>query len=162
MALGLSGISYLLSQGPVFSLGISLAGGTWLLYMGITAIPKQGPAQLNGESSYLQNLVSTKAAFLHGLGINLLNPKAFLYFVGLFSVLLGPQIPLPKRLAALLLMLMAQSIAFSLVAILLPDPRRNRPWLNAQWLFQLLFSLIFTGLGLWMWVRAAEHILSLY
>lgn len=79
---------------------------------------------------------SARSSLLKGFFCNVLNPKAPLYFVSLFTVLLSPDLPLAQLLLYGLWMMALQLAWFSAVALLLSQPRlqaafmRGRHWVD--------------------------------
>lgn len=151
ITLGLTGLSFLLAQGDPFVRVLSLAGGTWLIYMGAKGWPgkEDPPVRKFSPPDRLEGL---HRFFWRGMVVNLLNPKAFLYFVSLFSTLLGPHLALPHRTAAAVSLILVQASAFGLVAIALPDAQKAPRWRQLQRLAQGLICLAFIAIGLWMWI----------
>jgi len=154
IAFGLTGISYLVSQSDILHGLIALAGGTWLIILGFKGLWNriQGSehtiATPRDESS-----LSLKRAWLEGLLVNLLNPKALLFFLSLFSVMLGPDIEISIRIACGITMVGVQALAFSMVSILVAQPQFNSRWpLLQQWL-DFGISLILIILGVWIWIE---------
>lgn len=109
---------------------IRLAGGAYLLYLGWqglraradpiqgdgTAAPTASPAQTSFPPTAWQSLAK-------GFLCNLLNPKAPLYFVSLFTVVISPDLP-QGQLALYGLWMMALQLAwFATVALVLSQPR---------------------------------------
>jgi threonine/homoserine/homoserine lactone efflux protein len=78
---------------------IKLAGGSYLIFLGIkglSAKPHQKTEENFGQALKTDStfqLVST------GFFCNALNPKAPVYFLSLFTVVLSPEIPLPNLAA---------------------------------------------------------------
>lgn len=150
VALGLTGLSFLLAQGEPFVLFLSVAGGAWLVYMGIAGWPRPMAPSIADHSPPAPRLDALPQFFWRGMIVNLLNPKAFLYFVSLFSTLLGPQLDLPQRSTAAASLILVQAGAFGLVALALPDQPNSARWRLLQSAAQILISLLFIGIGLWI------------
>jgi threonine/homoserine/homoserine lactone efflux protein len=157
ITLGITGVSYLITQGQGFEQAISLAGGAWLIYLGIKGfrscrkIPAEQPAG-NPEPTDSQTL-TFGSAWAQGFLVNLLNAKALLFFLSLFSVMLGPDLPLGVRIACGFVMVGVQAIAFSTVAFLVDRPRFKAGWNRLQLWLELGVSGILLVLGLWIWIH---------
>ena len=81
----ISGISLLIYSNDEAKLFIKIFGGLYLLYIGLSFFIFKSSSDSNEPKSLLQN------PFLIGLITNLLNVKAFLFTVSLFSLInLGP------------------------------------------------------------------------
>lgn len=159
--LGISGISYLLTQGPFLRGLIPVAGGAWLIYLGLNGLlaSRKGPHPPSPKSPCrVGSPPSAGKAWLEGLMVNLLNAKALLFFLSLFSVLLGPEVTLSLRILAGATMILVQALAFSLVAFLIDQPFLKRRWIPLQaWLERGISAiLLLLGLGIWFQLLLAQ------
>lgn len=154
ISLGIAGISYLLTRSKGMESGLALAGGAWLVYLGGRGLLSRHSSQSRGNpedreegpaSGFLQ-------AWTQGLLVNLLNPKALLFFLSLFSVMLGPEVALTVKLACGITMIGVQAIAFSTVAILMDRPQFKDHWIRLQSWMDRIISLILLALGGWIWI----------
>lgn len=76
----------------IFSL-IKYVGAGYLIYLGITSLlAKQLQQQVNQQEDKKYDLAAW-AAFRQGFLCNLLNPKATLFFLVMFTVVINPQTP---------------------------------------------------------------------
>ena len=81
--LAISGISLLILANDLYKFIISLIGGIYILYLGVTMY-----ASINNELPNNNNFLNIKNnSFYIGLITNIFNVKAFLFFVSLFSIL---------------------------------------------------------------------------
>ena len=162
IALGLTGLTYLLSQNEFMVQIVTLAGGTWLIYLGsaIFKLNKGGKPSTNRECDASDAGLSLKAAWIQGLVTNVSNPKAMLYFLSIFSVMLGPDIPLALKVLCGASMVLAQAIAFTLVAMLIAHPVFKKRWPSVQQWLDWTVSFILFALGLWIWTRFALSLIA--
>lgn len=145
---GLAGISYLIAQSEQLKALLALAGGTYLLYLGITGwLASRSPSGAVAEKAD-----GPGPTFRQGLLVNLLNVKALFFFLSLFSVVLGPEIPLGTKILAGGTMIGVQFIAFSTVAILADRPGFRTAWPQLQHWLDAVISLLFLIIGLWIWI----------
>ena len=151
ISLGIAGISYLLTRGAGMEAGVALTGGAWLVYLGGRGLLPRKPDK-SGGSPDDRVVDSFSAAWLQGLLVNLLNPKALLFFLSLFSVMLGPDVPLEIRIACGATMLGVQAFAFSLVAVLMDRPQFKKQWIRFQGWLDRIISIILLSLGGWIWL----------
>lgn len=155
IALGLTGISYLLTRGPGVELSIALAGGAWLMYLGRKGFrrrPQKLPLPSPINKGPREAAPTFSEAWVQGLLTHILNPKAILYFLSLFSVMLGPEVDLPTKVTAGAAMILTQASAFLLVAVLSDRPVFKARWSLIQDLLDIAISLILFGIGLWIWI----------
>ena len=82
--LAISGISLLILANDFYKFIISMIGGIYILYLGVTMY-----SSINNEPSDNNNLLNIKNnSFYIGLITNIFNVKAFLFFVSLFAILM--------------------------------------------------------------------------
>ncbi|HKY92667.1 MAG TPA: LysE family transporter, partial [Nevskiaceae bacterium] len=96
VAWGLFGLGWVLDRFPSFLEVLRYAGAAFLLWIGWNAIRAQPIRTSSGEDGPLEP--SAGRAFGIGLLTNILNAKAMLFFVALFSVVLAQEIAVPFRL----------------------------------------------------------------
>lgn len=93
------GIGVVIAESPFLYSFIKYAGVSYLLYIGTKSIMpsfKQYPSmQLDYAQS--RNQISSFAAITQGFLTNLLNPKAAIYFISLFSQFIDPNTPMFAR-----------------------------------------------------------------
>ena len=153
--LGLSGISYLLTQGPFLRTLIPAAGGVWLVYIGLSGLfaSRREPSPTAAAKTSPGITPSVRKAWFEGLMVNLLNPKALLFFLSLFSVILGPDVTLLLRILAGLTMILVQALAFFLVAFLIDRPFLRKRWRPLQIGLERAVSIILLLLGIAIWIQ---------
>lgn len=96
---------------------VRLLGGAFLIYLGISGLRSQGVT--NGGAKISDAPVSARSAVVKGFFCNLLNPKAPLYFVSLFTIVISEQLPASQLLAYGVWIMLIQMAWFSLLASLL-------------------------------------------
>ena len=80
--LAINGISLIILSNDLYKLIISLIGGAYIFYLGMSMFIS------NSEVSTEINNNKSKNSFLNGLITNIFNIKAFLFFVSLFSIII--------------------------------------------------------------------------
>ncbi|BCL71597.1 threonine transporter [Vibrio nigripulchritudo] len=148
----LTGVSYLVHQHPnVFRL-LQLAGGSYLLYLGIGALRyvifsfKSHQPSDDIETSLI--LANRKQAFVRGFITNILNPKALVFFVSLMSSLVPASMSLTGKGFALLILWGLSFFWFSLLAWVLSAQRFQAKLKQAALYIDALCGLVFTGIGI--------------
>jgi len=125
IALGLSihivysaaGLAAIVAHSAHWMTAIKLAGGAYLLYLGIRGL-RSGAGGAPAESTARELPASPLRQIAGGFLCNALNPKAPIYFLALFTVVLSPGLPLPTLLAYGAWIMVLQWAWFSLVATL--------------------------------------------
>ena len=80
--LAINGISLIILSNDLYKFIISIVGGTYITYLGISMYFDKSTNEINKSN------IKFKNSFIIGLITNIFNIKAFLFFVSLFSVLL--------------------------------------------------------------------------
>ena len=80
--LAINGISLIILSNDLYKFIISIVGGTYIAYLGISMYFS------NSNNEIISTNTKYKNSFIIGLVTNIFNIKAFLFFVSLFSVLL--------------------------------------------------------------------------
>jgi len=133
IALGLSvhilyssfGLSAIIANSSPALWGIKILGGSYLITLGISGLKSKAR---NGEPVAGEMVKARSAIKTIGLGFlcNALNPKAPIYFVSLFTIVLSQDTP-PQHLLIYGLWMMALQLAwFSLLTVLLSRPAVTR------------------------------------
>lgn len=139
------GVIWFLQSSPRLFLGIQLAGAGYLGYLGIRMWQAQrGPASFQGTE------ISGKRAFTTGFVTNLLNPKAALFLLSLFSQFITPHTSTGMKIAYGASIPLIAISWFSLVACLITH-RSFLPYLqNYQQTFSRVMGafLIFLALSI--------------
>ncbi|MEC4728121.1 LysE family translocator [Shewanella sp. D64] len=116
------GIGYLISQNELLFTLIRYAGAGYLIYLGIIGLLSSNQAIDTSSSSSKQS--TALSAMTQGFLCNLLNPKTMLFFLSIFSQLLGSeQSNQSEALIYGLYMIVLHACWFSVVAILFTSKR---------------------------------------
>ncbi len=151
--LALTGVSLLIQQQPLLSTLLRLAGGSYLLYLGLGALrgswAERGrdAAPLPTAPATTQPLFSSGQALLKGFTTNLLNPKALVFFLSLLTTLVPPATPLWSKGAAVLLLWLLSLAWFSALAWLLTGQRLQRRIARAAPVIDGLCGALFLLVG---------------
>ncbi|MBR9885319.1 MAG: LysE family translocator [Oceanospirillales bacterium] len=129
IALGLSvhiiysafGLAAIIANSQSYLWAIKLLGGSYLIYLGFKGL-KAKKAELSSEVSDAMPMQSAGKSISTGFLCNVLNPKAPIYFVSLFTVVLSPDIPAYQIAIYGVWMMVIQMAWFSLVVGLFSRP----------------------------------------
>lgn len=128
---------------------LQLAGAAYLAYLGLRALcarPAADTAPTGAEGA----APGARSGFLDGLVCNLTNPKAFLFFVGLFAQVLPAGTPLAWRIALPVTIVVHGALMWTLIVLALRTPlvaaqlRRAQSWLPRA------FGLALLALAVWL------------
>lgn len=137
----LLGIGWLIQQSIVLFTALKIVGALYLGWIAIQCLrARAGSIHVETSSGPEQ---SALAAFRLGFLTNALNPKATLFFVALFSVVISPGTPLTIQAGYGVYMALATGVWFSLVAVFFTLPRVRQAFGRfGHWLDRIMGSLL--------------------
>ncbi len=141
----LAGVGALVRHQPqVFSL-LKYAGAAYLAWLGILALRARAPASGASPTKLPGSPGREQGGWVRGFLTNLLNPKATLFFIALFSVGIAPTTPAWVQAAYGLWMALATMVWFSVVALIFTHARVRAAYQrSALWIDRAL-GLVFLG-----------------
>ncbi|WP_022961219.1 LysE family transporter [Halopseudomonas pelagia] len=146
VAYSLLGIGLIVSQSTwLFNL-LKLAAAGYLFYLGVKAL-RSRPQPLNSDVPAASTLSSRKA-FANGFITNGLNPKATLFFLSLFTLIISPLTPMGIQAFYGLYLALATAAWFCLVALLFSHARVRQGFGKLGHWFDRLMGTVLIGLGL--------------
>lgn len=153
IALGLSvhivysalGMATIIANSATFLLLIKVLGGCYLLYLGY-----QGLSAKVSETVAIEQAVPTleRNTVVKGFLCNVLNPKAPLYFVALFTVVIKIDTPLNYIAIYGVWIMLLQFIWFGAVVLFLSVPAVNRQFQRVGHWIERLFGVAMVLLGI--------------
>ncbi|MFZ3202761.1 MAG: LysE family transporter [Pseudomonas sp.] len=147
VAYSLLGIGLIVSQSIVLFNALKWLAAAYLLYIGIKALRAKPADPARAELSLEQAVRSPRAAFVTGFVTNGLNPKATLFFLSLFTVVIDPHTPLTVQAGYGLYLALATALWFCLVAMLFSQPRVRAGFTRLGHWFDRLMGAVLIGLG---------------
>jgi threonine efflux protein len=149
-AMACFGIAILMSQfAPLYG-AIQLAGGAYLIWLGIGAwrhsgegasLPATAAVPHAGERSGIARAV------LVGATLSLGNPKIVIFFSSIFVALLPPHAPLWVRLAAIAIVGVQEITWYTAVAFVFSRPRVQAAYARARTWIERALGTVLIGLG---------------
>ena len=117
---------------------IKILGGCYLLYLGYKGITTKVNTVADEKVEHVTHYSSAKSIVI-GFLCNALNPKAPIYFVALFTLVLSPNLPLTHLIIYGLWMMIIQLAWFSAVVGLLSQQRVHRQFKKmGHWIDRIL------------------------
>lgn len=138
----LLGFAVLLFQSPSLFSTLKLVAAGYLLYLGINSIRKSltsGPIE---SFSTVQPTIEPGKAFILGFLTNGLNPKATLFFLALFTVVISPATPILIQLIYGLYLASATFLWFALLSRFMGRPSVRETILRAGHWFERAMGTI--------------------
>jgi len=155
----LLGIGWVMQENPLVFEAVKLAGAAYLVYLGIKGLRATRGTPPGAKTSGRSNAsLSPGQALRTGFITNLLNPKATLFFVALFSVAVSPATP-PVLLAIYgAWMSLATGAWFCAIASLFGNPLvRDHLAAHSHWIDRCC-GLVLLALGLHLLITD-QHLL---
>lgn len=119
VAYSLAGIALIISQSVVLFNIIKLAGAGYLIYIGIKSLRAKPSKDITSSSAdHAQEDISKWHAVRIGFITNATNPKATLFFLSLFTLVIQPSTPFAIKMIMGLEMAVATFVWFAFVATL--------------------------------------------
>jgi threonine/homoserine/homoserine lactone efflux protein len=149
-----AGIGLLISKSVVFFSLIKFLGVGYLIYIGVASIlSKKSKLDVSAEKSLLD--LTRLQAFKMGFLTNVLNPKATLFFLSLFTFVIGSSTPVYIILIISAIIMVTAFTWFSIVSIFLAQPNVQRIFLKYERIinFTLGGFLIFLGVKIALTLR---------
>jgi RhtB (resistance to homoserine/threonine) family protein len=142
----LLGLGIIISKSLLLFSIIKYIGATYLIYIGIKSLlAKRDAHTLNAK--HLTTSITAWQAFRQGLLCNLLNPKAIMFLLAFFTVILNPSMPLTQQIAFGIEIALIHFIWFSLLAILITH-RKIKTGLNKiQYYFVKVMGVALIAFG---------------
>lgn len=140
----LVGIGVLIKTTPWLSQLLSVAAALYLIYLGQGAIRAKAPAlTATAElTAHTAERRSGRSAFVAGFVTNGLNPKATLFFLSLFAVVISAQTPLLYKAFYGVYMALATAAWFTLLSFLLTQSQVRQLLLAKGYWFDRLMGIL--------------------
>jgi RhtB (resistance to homoserine/threonine) family protein len=159
IALGLSvhivysaaGLAAVIAHSAGWMTAIKILGGGYLLYLGIMGLRSRKapvtPGNGNDDGSAAP-VMSAWRQVLGGFLCNAFNPKAPIYFLALFTVVLSPDLPVPTLIVYGVWIMLLQWLWFSLVALVFAHRHVRDRLLRVRHWIDRAFGVAMVALGI--------------
>lgn len=148
VAYSLLGIGLIVSQSIMLFNALKWLAAAYLFYIGIKALRAKPAAEGALEVAGDDRVRSARSAFVTGFVTNGLNPKATLFFLSLFTVVINPHTPLAVQAGYGVYLAFATAIWFCLVALLFSQRRVRVGFARLGHWFDRLMGVVLVGLGI--------------
>ena len=166
IALGLSihiaysaaGLAAVIASSARWMTAIKLLGGAYLLYLGIRGLASRpgADAAAPGEPAADPARVPALRQVAGGFLCNAFNPKAPIYFLALFTIVLSPGLPVPTLIAYGIWIMVLQWLWFSFVALVFAHRRVRDRLLGMRRWIDRAFGVAMIALGIRVLATARE------
>lgn len=151
-SLSLTGVSLVIHSSTILFTLVQLIGASYLAWIGIHALKAAfSSLSLNKSSQEKRRsiiILSPIQAFRQGLLTNLLNPKALIFFITLFSTLITPAVNMNTQLASVVLLFTLSLLWFSLLTLFLSKAHIQTKLKRMTPIINLITGIIFISITL--------------
>ncbi|UUE37004.1 LysE family transporter [Pectobacterium aroidearum] len=147
MAYCVAGLAVVITTTPWLFNVLKYAGAAYLIWIGIQALFARGGSKMD-VSNLVQQSVSLKKAFLQGYLCNLLNPKATLFFLAMFTQVLNIHSGIGEKLWYAMIILLLSTVWWPLLVLLFQSEPVRRGLAKVQKLVDKLLGTVLIALGI--------------
>lgn len=144
----LLGVAVLLNQSPGLFAFVRYVAAIYLLYLGVSALRDTLKSQSSSVSPEKPAALAPLKAFYLGFLTNGLNPKATLFFLALFTVVIDPATPTVVQVGYGVYLAIATFLWFAMLSALLGRPRFRARLLALGVWFERAMGVILIALAL--------------
>lgn len=127
---------------------IRVAGGAYLIFLGIKGLRAKARDRAPDRVDIQPVPTSTGKQIFTGFLCNALNPKAPIYFLSLFTIVLSPNLPLPVLTIYGVWIMLLQLLWFSTVTVIFTRRSVRARFLSAGHWIDRVFGLAMVALGI--------------
>ncbi|WP_404341195.1 LysE family translocator [Pseudoalteromonas mariniglutinosa] len=142
------GVAILLSQSPSLFMALKYVAGAYLAFLGVQAIRSAKPDTVTQQTLAQQPQESMFKAFRRGFFTNALNPKATLFFMSLFTLVVSPTTPTFVQAGYGLYMALATWLWFSCLSLVLSKVSVREFFLKSGYWFDRGIGVILIALAI--------------
>jgi RhtB (resistance to homoserine/threonine) family protein len=141
------GLALIISTSPFIFNIIKYLGVAYLTYIGVVSIYSKAKDVSAGSEIHKTDISALKAIRI-GFLTNVLNPKATLFFLSLFTFVIGPDVP--KNIAWFLgvMMMINTALWFSFVAVFFTQARIRVLFNKYQKAFNVVFGVLLIAIAI--------------
>ncbi|CNE71595.1 LysE family translocator [Yersinia nurmii] len=147
MSYCVAGLAVVITTTPWLFNFLKYAGAVYLIWVGIQALLSRGESKMN-ISNLPQLNIKMKNAFLQGYLCNLLNPKATLFFLAVFTQILQLNSGIGEKLWYASIILGLAVVWWPILVILIQSAPVRRALAKAQKLVDKVLGGLLIGLGI--------------
>ena len=142
----LLGLAALIASSVMLFTIIKFIGAAYLFYIGVRALLSQG-AKDKKLAPANHNSISAKKAFMTGFLTNLLNPKATMFFLAVFSQFINVDTAIAIQIFYAATCVVMTFLWFSFVAIILSNPKIKQKFIKSTKWIDKICGVLLIGLS---------------
>ncbi|MFT2110833.1 LysE family translocator [Marinomonas sp. 2405UD68-3] len=144
-----AGLTAAFSHSANFSHVIGILGGSYLIFIGYKSTKSSFSKQKESQANEKRN-VSTQSAFWNGFIVNVFNPKAAIYFVSLFSIIISPSMSTEKLLFVIISIIFVQMTWYLIFIFIVTIPSVRIKFDNKVYLIDRILGVFMILMGFYM------------
>lgn len=144
----LTGLAIIISKSVIIFSIIKYLGAGYLIYLGIKSLLNKSDIKIGNNKIKKQTDISKFQAIKSGLLVFLANPKAALFWLGIFAVAIPPKTPVSILTIMIIVMCVNGFLWYSLVAVFFTQKKVQSVFLKFQNTFNKIFGGLLILLGL--------------
>ncbi len=142
------GLAIVISKSELTFTIIKCIGAIYLIYLGILSLlAKESDSRID-PLKRRKNKISALTAFKQGFLCNLLNPKATLFFLALFTLIIDTHIPAWNMILYAIEMFLIIIVWFSCLAFILSHPKITRLLEKSEKYISKILGVFLIGFGM--------------
>ena len=147
MSYAFFGLTWMISQSDILFTTMKYLGAVYLIYLGVSSLFLKN-TKIDLKTDQRVSKIKWYTATKMGLLTNLLNPKASLFFLSLFTLVIGPEVNLTVMAILALILVSSTVLWFSLVAVFLTHQKTRYLFEGYQKQINRLFGMILIIIGI--------------
>lgn len=148
MSYCVAGVAILITATPWLFNALRYAGAAYLIWLGIKALLANVSTTTYIGRSITKQVISSKTAFLQGFLCNLLNPKATLFFLAIFTQVLNANSSLTDKLVVAFIIWIQAVFWWPFVVFIFQTQTVQRRYFKIQFIIDKLLGVILIMLGI--------------
>ncbi len=148
VAYALAGIGIIVKSSPMLYQGLIIVASLFLLYLGYGAVQAKPSGELEAEAMTTQKTISDKKAFALGFLTNGLNPKATIFFLSLFTVIVDVNTPFIVKGMFGIYLACATFLWFLFLSLILTRPQVRQIFSRKGYVFDRVMGWVLILLAL--------------
>lgn len=141
------GLGVLITQSPVLFDAIKYLGAAYLITIGVKCLLAKRTHANFSHFHHVAGTVKSSKLFMEGLLCNLLNPKAILFILAFFTLIIKPDTPWPSRIGYGLEISVIHLIWFSILAVIITHKNVKMHLDAAQYYIIKLMGIVLMSFG---------------
>lgn len=147
MSYCVAGVAVIITATPWLFNALRYLGAIYLIWLGIKALRVKASSGTYISKSIGKNKISTKVAFMQGFLCNLLNPKATLFFLAIFTQVLNAESSLADKLLVAFIIWIEAVFWWPFVVFIFQTQTVQRRYFKIQFFIDKLLGVILIILG---------------